>query len=158
MFPDDVFRQRLDDTIKALEAWAADTRDAATIDIASQPTYWRMTVSPEMPGAAPFQLLLTAGQRFSLKIAAEIYEDKPIDRFDFFLMLVRAIRDGAAARIETTSTLTGALESVETRIELEDGWAWIGERRVGARAPRRQEPGLERRTYRFLPYRRRSAR
>jgi hypothetical protein len=113
-----------------------------------------MTVTPEMPGAAPFQLLLAASQRFSLKIGGEIYDDKPIDRFDFFPMLVRAIRDGRVARIETFNALTEALETIETRVELEDGWAWVGERRVGQRASRRLESAQERRTARFLPYRR----
>lgn len=154
MYPDDVFRQRLDEVIGALEAWGAQNRDCASVEIAQAPTYWKLSVRPNMPGAATFDILLQATQRFSLAVAGEVYEDKTIDRFDFFPMLVRAIAEGHAERIETRSALTGALEVIETRIELEDGWAWIGERRVTPRSARKIDSAQEIRKRRYLPYRR----
>ena len=152
MLPDDAFRRKLEETIAELETWAGVTRQAARIDVANAPTYWRMTVEPVAAGAAPFQLLLTDAQRFTLLVAGELYAEKPIDAFEFFPMLVRAIAAGNVERIETSNAMTAALETLETRIVLEDGWAWVGERRIGSRISRRPETVQERRTRRFLPY------
>ncbi len=154
MYSDDVFRNRLEEAIDGLEAWSVQHRDAADVNIASSAAYWKLSVRPFMLGACAFDIVLLANQRYSLDIAGEVYEDKIIDRFDFFIMLARAIASGNACRIETRSALTAALEIIETRIDLEDGWAWIGERRVGARTARNLESAQEIRTRRFLPYRR----
>ena len=154
MSSDDVFRQHLENVIGDLERWSAGYHDVADLKISATAAYWKLSVRPFMTGACPFEILLQASRSFSLDIAGEVYEDKPFDRFDFFLHLSRAIVAGHVARIETRSALTGALETIETRVELEDGWAWIGERRVGARGVRKLESSQETRTQRFLPYRR----
>lgn len=152
MLSDDVYRSRLSSVIDRLEGWARDARDAADVDTQSAPTYWKMRVSPKQPGACPFELLVLADQRFNLRIADEVFEDKPIDSLDFFPMLVRAIAAGRVARIEIRNAMTGALESVETRVALEDGWAWIGERRITPRSKRTPDGGDVMREHRFLPY------
>lgn len=154
LFPDDVFRSRLRETIETLEAWAAGHRDVAQIDIAATPAYWKLTVLPATAGACPFELLLRADQRFNTIVGDEIYEDKPIDTFEFFPMMVRAIATGNVERIEVMNAMTGAVDTIEMRLTLEDGWAWIGERRVGPRIARRQDVAEERRVFPFLPYRR----
>ena len=89
-----------------------------------------------------------------MSLERDVYEDRPFDTVAFFPMLARAIAGGHVERIETRSALTGALDAIEMRVVLEDGWAWIGERRVGARQSRRVETAEERRVHRFLPYRR----
>ena len=154
MSSDDVFRDRLAGVIAALEAWARDNRDVAEIDTGAVAAYWVIAVVPHALGACPFELMLRADRRFNLSIGQEMYEDKPIDAFDFFPMLVRAIAKGEVQRVEISSALTAALEIVETRVTLEDGWAWIGERRVGSRGTRKSDAAQETRTRRYLPYRR----
>lgn len=154
LFPDDVYRSRLSDTIATLEAWAASERDVAEVNIAATAAYWRLTVVPNIPGACPFELMLRADQRFNTIIGPEIYEDKLIDTFEFFPMMVRAIARGDVERVEILNALTGVVDAVEIRLTLEDGWAWIGERRLGQRTPRRLDGLEERRVYPYLPYRR----
>lgn len=152
--PDDLFRARLAETIETMEAWAAATRDAAEITINVHTTFWKMSSLPFASGACPFEALFNADQTYGLVIGGERYEDRPFDRFEFFPMMARAIASGRVERVETMSALTANLEMVEMRIELEDGWVWIGERRVGHRPKRRIETPEERRGQRFLPYRR----
>lgn len=154
MYADDVFRKKLDEALTVLDAWGVAHRDCAAITITEATTYWKMSARPFMASACPFDLLLTASQEFSLVVAGEVYEDKIIDRFDFFAMLARAIAEGHVEQIETRSALTAALETIETRIELDDGWAWIGERRVAPRNARNIDSAQEIRKRRFLPYRR----
>jgi hypothetical protein len=154
MHSDDVYRNQLGETILSLEGWARDNRDVAAIEIAVTPTYWKLSARPETLGACPFEFLLRADQKFNLAIGGEVYEDKPVDKFDFFGMLARAIAAGRVERIEVLNALTGACEALETRVTLEDGWAWIGERRIASRAPHRLEAAQELRTRRYLPYRR----
>ncbi|MGQ0457157.1 MAG: hypothetical protein ACT4OU_08845 [Hyphomicrobium sp.] len=152
--PDDVFRARLAETVQAMEQWADEMRDAADIAIREAATFWKIDAAPFAPGACRFETLFNANQTYSLVVAGETYENRPFDRFEFFPMLARAVAAGRVERIETLSALTAAVEMIETRIELEDGWAWIGERRVGPRVGRRLEVAEERRVRRFLPYRR----
>ena len=154
ILPDDVFRARLAATISEMENWVAAHRDCADCDMSSTSSYWKLRVVPRMTGACPFEMMFRANQTFSMSLAREVYEDRPFDTFEFFPMLARAVAGGHVERIETRSALTGALEAIEMRVVLEDGWAWIGERRVGARQSRRVETAEERRVYRFLPYRR----
>lgn len=154
MYSDDVYRNKLASVIDALDAWARNTRDAADIETDVTTSFWKMTVTPKTLGACPFELMLRADQRFNVRIGDEAYEEKPVDTFEFFPMLARAIERGHVERVAVSSALTGALDAIETRVTLEDGWAWIGERRVGQRGSRRVESAQEQRAHRFLPYRR----
>ena len=154
MIPDDTYRDRLAATIGALSDWAQSVKDAAHVDITNSDAFWKLRVEPRAPGACPFELLFDGHQQFSLALADEIYENRPVDRFDFFLMLVRAIERGGVERIESRNALTDALAAIEMKVELGDGWAWVGERRVGSRAALKSDGGKVHRTARFLPYRR----
>jgi hypothetical protein len=154
LFPDDIYRSRLAETIEALERWAVASRDVASVAIAATPAYWKLAVDPSAPGACPFELVLRADQRFNTIIDREVYEDKPIDKFEFFPMMARAISNGSVERIETLNALTGMLDVIEMRLTLEDGWAWIGERRTSPRLSRRLDIREERRVFPYLPYRR----
>lgn len=154
MFADDVYREHLASAIAALEQWAAETKDAALIEIDNSDTYWKLAVTPNDKGACPFEVLFDQNQHFSLALADEVYENRPVDRLDFFPMLARAVTDGHVERIETRNAMTDALETIEMRVVLEDGWAWVGERRAGPRGARRVEGAAVRRVARFLPYRR----
>lgn len=154
MFSDDVYRKELGEIITELEDWARAYGDCADISIAMTPAYWKLSAIPKISGACPFELLLRSDQKFDLQIAGEVYEDKPVDMFAFFPMLVRAIGAGDVDRIAICSALTGAVEAIETRVTLEDGWAWIGERRVAPRTARKLDGATEQRCHRFLPYRR----
>lgn len=154
MLADDVYREQLSGAISALEQWVIETRDVASIEVANTEAYWRMIVAPHAVGTCPFEVLFDQNQRFSLALGGEVYENRPVDRFDFFPMLARAARDGRVERIETRNAMTDALETIEMRVLLEDGWAWVGERRTGPRPSRRIEGQGICRIERYLPYRR----
>ncbi len=154
MLADDVYREQLSGAITALEQWVVETRDVASIEVANTDSYWRMIVAPHAQRCCPIEILFDQNQRFSLALGTEIYENRPVDRCDFFPMLARAVREGRVERIETRNAMTDALETIEMRVLLEDGWAWVGERRIGARAPRKIETQGIARVERYLPYRR----
>jgi hypothetical protein len=154
MYPDDVYRKQLSDTIADLEGFAREYQDVAEMVMSATSAYWKLSAAPHIAGACPFELLLRADQKFNAAIGDEVYEDKPIDQFAFFPMLARAIAAGNVERIEVLNALTGTLDAIETRVTLEDGWAWIGERRTGPRGARRTDSTQELRTRHFLPYRR----
>lgn len=149
MLPDDVFRAHLEHTLVAIEAWAGKTRDCAAIDIIASQKYWRMVVLPYVPMACPFELMLKSEQKFSLKLAGETYENRPVEHFDLFPALAHAVEAGHVERIEMLSAATDALVGIAMRVELAPGWDWMGERRIAP--PVESE---ECRTHRFLPYRR----
>jgi hypothetical protein len=148
------YRSEIERTVATLEAWSRDYSDVAVIFTSMQDSNWQITCEPHASGACPFTLLLRGDRRFDLKIAGESYDDKPIDRLDFFVMLIRAIAAGHVERVDVISALTGAVDAIETRVTLEDGWAWIGERRTGLRGARRTDTTQELRSHRFLAYRR----
>lgn len=152
MLPDDVYRDRLEKTLVDLEAWANETRARADIAITASDRYWRMAVAPFLPTACPFELLIKASQTFDLALNREVYEDKPVERFDLFLNLAKAIARGRVERIETRNALTGILIDVATRVELAPGWDWIGSHRVLKRFVRPLEADEEQQTHRFLSY------
>lgn len=154
MFSDDVYRSHLAKTISTLENWAQSMADCAVIDTEIQSSFWKMVALPLIPGPCPLELMLRADQRFNVQIGGEVYEDKPVDAFSFFPMLARAVAAGRVERISIKNALTGTLEAIETRVTLEDGWAWIGERRVTARTQRRADNAQVHSIHRFLPYRR----
>jgi hypothetical protein len=151
---DDVFRDRLAGAITALEVWAHQNRDVAEIETSEGSTHWCLRSLPHQPGACAFELILNANQTFSLNLGGEIYEDRPIDQLEFFPMLARAIAGGHVERIQTLNAMTGAREQVDMRVTLEDGWAWVGERRMGPRQSKRAEALEERRREPYLAYRR----
>jgi hypothetical protein len=154
MLPDDVYRDRLEETLVKLEDWANGMRDCAVVDIAASQRYWRMSVAPNIEGACPFELMIKSDQTFTLKLASETYESKPVGRFDLFLNLADSIVAGRVERITTRNAQTGVLLAIETHVEIRDGWDWIGERRVTPLRMPALEADEERRTHRFLPYRR----
>jgi hypothetical protein len=152
MLPDDVFRERLEKTLVDLEAWAKTIRDCADAEVDASQRHWRMSVVPYIPGACPFELLIKADQTFSLNLAGEFYEDRPLDRFDFFIKLVDAIAAGRVDRVETYSAPTGMLLGIAMRVAIEDGWDWIGSREVTRHRMPLLESEIERRTRRYLSY------
>jgi hypothetical protein len=149
MLPDDLFRDRLEQTLIDIEKHAAVIDKAAKIDVVAQPSYWRLAVRPFIPLACPFELMIKEDQTFSLELDGERYENLKIERFELFPALVRAIEKGDAERINTYSTVTDALVAVAMRVLLEPGWDWYGERRLMPESAAEQ-----RATHRYLPYNR----
>lgn len=149
MLPDDVFRDHLEQALVEIESHVATMRDVATVDVSACAQYWRMVAQPVLPAACPFELMIKADQKFSLRLADEIYEDKPVERFDLFPALVRAVEAGRVDRIEMLDSKTGFLARVAMRVGLAPGWDWLGEGQVGPPAA-----SEEWRTHRYLPYRR----
>jgi hypothetical protein len=154
MLPDDVFRVRLEETLIELESWAAAMRECADIEITASEQYWHMTVNPWLKRACPFELLIDSKQTFALALNAEAYDNAPIDQFDLFPKLARAIASGRVEKIETRNALTGILIAIAMRVEIAEGWDWIGHRIVLERSldTLGQEEVCE--TSRYLPYQR----
>lgn len=152
MLSDDVYRERLEKTLVELETWANSMRGSADVTINASERYWRMAVTPWLPSACPFELLIKSDQTFDLVLKGEIYEGKPVERFDLFLQLAKAIASGHVERIEIRNSETGVLIDVATRIELAPGWDWIGSRKVLKHSARLLEANEERQTRRFLSY------
>jgi hypothetical protein len=149
MLPDDVFRDRLEQTLAEVEKSAASMRECATVEVKASARYWNMAVLPFQIGACPLELMIKADQKFSLKLADEAFENRPIERFELFPHLVRAVEAGRVERISKFNAMTEALAAIEMRVELEPGWDWREERRL---AP--ASSAEEWRSFRYLPYRR----
>ena len=152
MLSDDVYRDHLEKTLVELEAWANATRGSADIAITASDRYWRMAVVPFLPSACPFELLIKADQTFDLMLNGEVYENRPVERFDLFPKLATAIAAGHVDRIETRNSQTGNLLDIATRVELAPGWDWIGSRKVLKRFLQPLEANEERQARRFLSY------
>jgi hypothetical protein len=149
MLPDDVFRDRLEQTLVEVEKSVAKMRDCAAIDVTASQHYWSVVALPFLAAACPFELIIKADQKFSLKVAAETFENRPVERFELFPRLVRAIEAGHVEKISKFDAMTDALVAIEMRVELEPGWDWLGERRLSPPAS-----SEEWRTHRYLAYRR----
>jgi hypothetical protein len=149
MLPDDVFRDRLEQTLVEIEKSVAKMRDYAAVDVAASPRYWRVVVLPFFAAACPMDLMIKADQTFSLKLAGEAFEDRPVEHFELFPHLVRAIEAGHVEKISKHDAMTDALVAIEMRVALGPGWDWLGERRI---AP--VTSAEEWRTHRYLAYRR----
>jgi hypothetical protein len=131
--PDDVYRAVLDDCIAKFTAWRDAHESVADIQVEATGGHWRLSAAPYAVGACAFELLVQPNQRFSLVVGDEVFEDKPVTDPEVLVMLVKAISAGRVQRIEVSNALTGQVERIETRISLEDGWDWIGERRIASR-------------------------
>jgi hypothetical protein len=155
MLPDDVFRSRLQTTVTALQYWAPSIADAAHVEQDETGTFWKLSVTPGMPKACPFELILHYDQSYDLAIGEESYESLPIASFDMFLPFVEAVAAGSVVQRHWVSRLTGLERAVETLVMLPNGGIWQ-EGRDGAlpSRPSLDDDGTELRERRFLPYRR----
>jgi len=149
MLPDDVFRDRLEQTLVEVEKSIANMRNCAAVDVSASPRYWSVVVLPFLAAACPFELIIKADQKFSLKLAGEAFENRPVESFELFPHLVRAVEAGHVEKISKFDAMTETLVAIEMRVELERGWDWLGERRI-----RPTTPAEEWRTHRYLAYRR----
>lgn len=149
MLPDDVFRDRLEQTLVEVEKSVTNLRDCAAVEITASPRYWSVVVFPFLAAACPFELMIKADQTFSVKLAGEAFENRPVERFELFPHLVRAIEAGRVDKISKFDAMTDALLAIEMHVELAPGWDWFGERRI-----RPPSPAEEWRTHRYLAYRR----
>jgi hypothetical protein len=149
MLPDDVFRDRLEQTLAEIEKSIASMRECATIEVKASTRYWSMAALPFQTGACPFELMVKSDQKFSLKLADEAFENRPVERFELFPQLVRAIEAGRVERISKFDAMTDALVGIEMRVELEPGWDWLAERRLAS-----VTTAEEWQAHRYLPYRR----
>jgi hypothetical protein len=149
MLPDDVFRDRLEQSLVEVENSLARMRDYAVVDVNASQRYWHVVVTPMFAPACPFELIVKSDQKFGLKLADETFEDRPVEHFELFPQLVRAIESGQVDKISKFNAMTDALVGIEMCVTLGPGWHWRGERRI-AHSPSSEEW----RTHRYLPYRR----
>lgn len=153
MVAEDVYRSRLQVTIAALRSWVPKIADDARVEQTEGHDFWKLSVTPSVAGACPFELMLRADQNFDLLIAGEIFEDQPVSSLDLFLPLVDAIADGRVILRHRESLATGAPISLETRVTLADGRVWSKLRTLpGGQLIRGGELAV--RDRHFVPYRR----
>jgi hypothetical protein len=156
MLPQDVFRARLDQAIASISYWVPSIADVADVEQMDGDGYWRIRITPCVPNACAFELVLRGDQKFDLMIDGEVYEDRDIEVVEVFLPLVDAIASGNAEQHRWSSTATSTLRAIETRIMLPDGHIW----RDGhpdeffQRLTLAPPEGVELEVRRFLPYRR----
>ncbi|MEQ1712669.1 MAG: hypothetical protein ABL908_14885, partial [Hyphomicrobium sp.] len=86
--------------------------------------FWKMSVTPAVSAACPFELMLRADQHFDIVVAGELFEDQSVASLELFLPLVDAIAAGRVIQRHTESVATGASLAVETRVSLADGSLW----------------------------------
>lgn len=153
MYPDDVYRKRLSDSIAALQEWAARFEDTGPIETREGAGFWRLAARPATPGTCPMTLILRADQKFDLALAGERFEEQPVEDFTLFAGLAEAVASGNAEQLRSQYTTTGMARDVETRLVLADGRVW-SRRRVLSSIPDEDAAGFIVRTTRFLPYRR----
>lgn len=154
MLSDDVYRSKFNSTVESLRYWVPSISDAARAEEASSPDYWKLSVTPHVEGACPFELLLSMSQMYDVMIAGEIYEDIPVTSLDLFVPLAEAISEGRVIQRRYVSPMTGTVREVETIVTLADGKVWrkghLNEAVAAAIAPGSAET-IDRA---FLPYRR----
>ena len=101
------------------------------------------------------ELILHADQRYDLAVADEVYENRPIESFDWIVPFANAVADGEIVQRRWISRLTGLERSVETVVMLGGGAIWReGRGELPSRMPTLDDDGTELREKRFLPYRR----
>ncbi|MBS0232641.1 MAG: hypothetical protein JSR99_04055 [Proteobacteria bacterium] len=149
MLPDDVFRDRLEQTLIEIETHITNTRECAAVEVIASPHYWRMVVMPFFPDTCPFELIVKADQKFSIRLADQTFEDRAIEDFGLFLKLLRAIEAGRVEKILKFNAMTEELVAIAMRVSLELDRDWRGEHRLAPIAP-----SEEWRMHRYLPYRR----
>jgi len=154
MLSDDIYRSRMQATVASLRYWAPSIKDVAVVEDAESADYWRMTVSPIIANACPFELMLRADQRHDWMIAGEPYEDRDIVSLELFLPLVEAITEGRVVKREWTRRATGVVHTVETLIALPGGRIWQDRRDNGHAPPTSNDAEVLRTDRHFVPYRR----
>jgi hypothetical protein len=126
MLSDDVFRNKLQQTIASLEYWTGDIASAARIERAETDTAWRLCLMPEAPNACPLELILRADQHFDITVGDETYEDQRIESLDLFLPLLKAVSGGQVVTRTWRSAATDQKQETETIVTLADGRVWQG--------------------------------
>ncbi len=121
MRADDRFREDLHKLIAGLRTWAASCSGEALCAQTETPDYWRLAVRPIANTACPLELILHADQRYDASIGLETYENRPLDRPDLLLPMVKAIADGQVITRNWRTRSTGLLHSIETIVRLEAG-------------------------------------
>ncbi len=148
MRPDDIFLARLQLTITTLRYWTPSIADAASVEESESASFWRLHVTPRLPEACPFELILRADRFYDIAVAGEEYGARPIDSLDLFVPLVEAIATGSVFQRRWTSAATGAPRAIETIVLLGGGREWRG----AEPPPPEILDGAEYADHYFLPY------
>lgn len=124
MFSTDVYRSKLLTTFEQLKALASPLATVAHIDHLATRDFIKLALVPNAPNACAVELMLRTDQFYDIAIANEFYEDCPVENFDDFAPLIRAITQGNVAQRRHTSRATGTERAIETLITLPSGTLW----------------------------------
>lgn len=120
MIAEDVYRTRLLAAVDRLRSWAAAHADCAEILDEESRDYWRLLIRPHVASACPIEIVVHRDQRFDAQIGDEVYESRPVERFDHFAPLFEAVAGGKVITRTWATAGTGSLHSVETIIDIGD--------------------------------------
>ena len=154
MLSDDVFRSQLAGAFASLKQVAASFSDVARFDSAATPDFVRLSLIPDAAGACAVEIMLRADQHYDISLAAEFYEDRPIERFDLFEALILAVARGDVVQRHDLTVATGTERAVESIITLPGGQLWRHGYRHPGCADTSASDATVFRDRRFLPYRR----
>ncbi|MFO7296786.1 MAG: hypothetical protein DIU63_12340 [Proteobacteria bacterium] len=115
---DDSFRKHLHHIITALEAWAKEMRPWADIEIDRIDGAWRLSATPRVSTACPFEIVLRSDRRYDIRIGNEVYVDRSLDALTDIPQLVRSIANGRVITRRWESWKTGLLYRVETIVDM----------------------------------------
>ncbi len=124
MFSTDVYRSKLLTTFEQLKAIAAPLTKVAFVDYLATPDFIKLALVPHAPNACAVELMLRTDQFYDIAIANEFYEDCPVENFDTFVPLIRAITQGNVAQCRHISRATSTERAIETIVTLSNGTVW----------------------------------
>jgi hypothetical protein len=155
MIADDVYRSQLQGTIAGLKYWIPEIKDVAHVTEETNLDFWKVSVTPHVAGACPFELMLRTDRKHDLSIAGELYEERPTSTLDVFLPLVQAIAAGQLVQRRLFAKATHLPLSIDTIVSMSDGTTWQAGRALSAQpAAAAGAAEIETRDRHFLPYRR----
>jgi hypothetical protein len=152
MFSTDVYRTKLLTTFEQLKALAQPLTGVALVDHVATPDFIKLALVPNVANACPVELMLRTDQLYDIAVGTEFYEDCPVDTFDDFAPLVRAIIEGNVTQRRHTSRATNTERAIETIVQLPNGTVWRKGHVHGDAGPVIAEADTLISTRNFVPY------
>lgn len=152
MLSDDVYITRFRATVASLEAWLQTFGHVAHTEIGRDEASWRMTLTPNVAGACPCELMLRVDQCFDLMVGHELYEDQPIEALEAFQPLLAAIVEGRVVTRTLSTIATGMPVKVQTIVSPDGNSPWTGSWALALPGVTDNPDQLVQRDQHYLPY------
>jgi hypothetical protein len=140
-------QQSIELTIEQLRYWIPSIKDVARVYEGMEGQSWLLSIDPYVRAGCAVAVEIKDSGVFDIAIGGETYEDLALLSSDDIVLLLDRISAGHVIQRRWFSPATGALQCVETLVELGQGATWRG-------GPPPLDGG-EQRDRHFLAYRRR---